>query len=172
MDIKKLIRDVPDYPKKGINFKDITSLLQNPDGFQFVIDHLFQRYSKSNLTQIVGIESRGFIFGAALAYKLNIGFVPIRKKGKLPCKTHKIEYELEYGSDCIEIHIDSLDKNDKVLILDDLIATGGTAIAAIDLVEKTNAKIVESCFIVDLFFLGGSNKILDKNFKSYSICTY
>ncbi|MFK8138129.1 MAG: adenine phosphoribosyltransferase [Bdellovibrionales bacterium] len=172
MDLSQFIRNVPDYPKKGIQFKDITTLLQNPVAFQFVVDQLEKRYSDQKLDVIAGIDSRGFIFGSALAYKMGISFVPIRKKGKLPAETISVEYQLEYGSDFLEIHRDSIKENDKVLIIDDLMATGGTMGAAIHLVESLEGNIVETFCVIDLPDLGGSKKVQTLNHKFYSMIEF
>ncbi|MEO8405574.1 MAG: adenine phosphoribosyltransferase [Chitinophagaceae bacterium] len=170
--IQSLIRNVPDYPIKGIMFKDITTLLKDAAGFKFTINEFVNRYRGMEIDKIAGIESRGFIFGAALAFELGIGFVPIRKKGKLPAETVGYDYELEYGTDRIEIHIDAIENGEKVLLVDDLIATGGTARAAIKLIEKMGGTIVESCFVVDLPFLGGSSGIKNSGHKIFSLCEY
>lgn len=155
------IRDVPDFPKPGIIFKDITTLLNNAKAFSLLMNHLKERYEPMELDFIAGIESRGFIFGSALAALLGVGFVPVRKKGKLPYTTVSEKYALEYGVDEIEIHIDAFrDKKDaKVLLIDDLIATGGTAEAAAKLIKKVGANLVEACFIINLTFLKGEEKI-------------
>ncbi len=157
------IRDIPDFPKKGINFKDITTLLKDREAFGFLMDHLEKRYKDLNLDFIAGIDSRGFIFGAPLADRLNIGFVPIRKAGKLPYTTIGEKYALEYGFDEVEIHIDAFEhkREDKarVLMIDDLIATGGTAKAAANLINQADAICVEACFIINLKFLDGEDKI-------------
>jgi adenine phosphoribosyltransferase len=154
------IRDIPDFPKKGIVFKDITTLLNNKEAYQTLMNHLEERYKEMNLEYIVGLDARGFIFGAALADRLNIGFVPVRKKGKLPYKTISTKYELEYGFDEVELHIDAFkNENARVLIIDDLCATGGTATAASKLVTETKANLVEVCFILNLTFLEGSKKV-------------
>ncbi len=159
--ISKSIRDIPDFPKPGIIFKDITTLLNDAKAFSLLIDHLAERYGARELDFIAGIESRGFIFGAALASKLNIGFVPVRKKGKLPYTTISEKYTLEYGVDEVEIHIDAFreKQNAKVLLIDDLIATGGTAEAAAKLINQAHAKCVECCFIINLTFLKGDEKV-------------
>lgn len=169
MPIKSKIRTIPDYPKKGIMFRDITTLIKDPVGFRLVIDNFTQRYIKGDLDfdVIVGIESRGFIIGGALSYTLGRGFVPIRKKGKLPGEKISHEYELEYGTDVIEIHKDSLKKGERVIIIDDLLATGGTALAAAALVEKLGGVVVEMAFIVDLPDVGGHKKITKKGYKVY-----
>jgi adenine phosphoribosyltransferase len=154
------IRDIPDFPKPGIVFKDITTLLNNPQAYKLLMDHLEDRYKDMNLDYIAGLDARGFIFGAALADRLNIGFVPIRKKGKLPGATICEKYELEYGFDELEIHLDAFPKqNANVLIIDDLCATGGTASAACKLVNDTKANLVEVCFIMNLTFLEGDKKV-------------
>lgn len=172
MNLKSKIRNIADYPKKGINFKDITTLISDPAAFNHVIDIFYERLKNKNIDKIVGIESRGFIFGSALAYKMKKGFIPIRKKGKLPAKTIKMSYELEYGSDEIEIHEDSLKKNERVVLVDDLIATGGTALASIKLLNKMNVIICDNIFLVDLCFLGGSDNIKKLGLECFSICIY
>lgn len=164
------IRDVSDFPKPGIVFKDITTLLNNKIAFNFLLDHLCKRYENCNIDFIAGIESRGFIFGAALAARLKIGFVPIRKPKKLPFMTISQKYSLEYGVDEVEIHVDAFRdvKNPKVLLMDDLIATGGTAIASFDLISHIEANCFEACFLIDLVQCGGS-KELRKKVNVYSI---
>lgn len=161
--IKKSIRTIPHFPKKGIMFRDITTLLQDPKAFKKTCDEFYERYKDKKIDVVVGIEARGFIFGAVLAYKLGVGFVPIRKPGKLPHKTVKEEYELEYGKDCIEIHEDAIKKGQNVLVVDDLIATGGTVGAAVKLIEKLGGNIVECCFVVELPELKGRDKIQGYN---------
>ncbi|WCL47567.1 adenine phosphoribosyltransferase [Leptospira sp. GIMC2001] len=171
--IKSKIRTIPDYPKPGIMFRDITSLLIDPEGLTLTIGTFVNRYQNSGITKVAGIEARGFIFGAALAFQLGVGFVPIRKKGKLPGLTVSQEYELEYGTDKIEIHKDAISKGDKILIMDDLVATGGTLGAAIQLVQKLDGEVFEAGVIVDLPDLGGSKKIEDDfKVKVYSICSF
>jgi len=171
--IKSAIRTIPDYPKEGIQFRDITTLLENPTAFRMSIDSLVHRYLDQNIQTIVGIEARGFIFGAALAYALGIRFVPIRKVGKLPHTTLKQAYQLEYGEDSIEIHTDSLEANERIVLIDDLIATGGTAAAAIALIRQLEGNIIESCFIVDLPDLGGSQKLQNAlNCPCFSVCEF
>ena len=172
MDFKSIIRDIPDYPKKGIIFKDITTLLKDPKAFQEVINVFYEKIKSQKIDKIIGIESRGFIFGAPLAYKLNVGFIPIRKKGKLPGETISVNYDLEYGTDQIEMHIDALKKGERVILIDDLIATGGTALAAIELINKMEAEIIENLFLIDLTFLGGSKSIKELGHKVFSICNY
>jgi len=155
--ILKSIRNIPDFPKPGILFKDITTLLSNPEAFNTLMDHLTNRYLGYDLDYIAGIDARGFIFGAILADRLGVGFVPVRKKGKLPYTTVAEKYSLEYGFDEVEIHIDAFDTKEgaKVLLIDDLIATGGTAKAAANLIDKVGAHCVEACFIMELSFLKG-----------------
>ncbi len=157
------IRDIKDFPKEGIIFKDITTLLNNKEAFEILMSHLEDRYKQYNLDYIVGLDARGFIFGAALATRLKIGFVPVRKKGKLPGATISEKYALEYGFDEVEIHLDAFNnsKDAKVLIIDDLIATGGTATAAAKLIKDTKADLVEICFILNLTFLDGVKKLKD-----------
>jgi adenine phosphoribosyltransferase len=170
MDFKSLIRDVPDFPKKGIVFKDITPLLKDPKGFQMVIGTLADRYKTKNINSIVAMESRGFIFGGALATQLGASFVPVRKPGKLPWKTLRETYDLEYGKDTLEIHEDSVGKGDRVLILDDVLATGGTAAATIKLVERAGGEVVEAAFVIHLSFLKGQEKL--KSTPFFSIIQY
>lgn len=174
MTIKSKIRTIPDYPKKGIMFRDITTLIKDPVGFRLMIDTLTQRYMHVGFQfdTIVGIESRGFIIGSALAYTLGKGFIPIRKKGKLPAEVVSQEYELEYGTDRIEIHKDALKKGERVLLIDDLLATGGTALAAAALVEQLGAKVVEMAFIVDLPDVGGKKKLTAKGYKVFALTEF
>ncbi len=174
MPIKSRIRTIPDYPKKGIMFRDITTLIKDPVGFRLVIDNFTQRYVKGDtrFDIIVGIESRGFIIGGALSYTLGMGFVPIRKKGKLPAETVKQEYELEYGTDIIEMHTDSISKGDRVLLVDDLIATGGTALASAELIEKMGGEIAEMAFIVNLPDVGGYEKLKAKNYNVFALTEF
>ncbi len=166
MEIKDLIRDVPDFPIKGIVFKDITTLLKDNHGFETTLDKLYNMCKNKGITKVIGVESRGFIFGGALAAKLGAGFVPIRKPGKLPAEKLSEEYTLEYGTDNIEIHTDALDNNDIVLIHDDLLATGGTMAAACKLVEKMGARIAQISFIIELDFLNGREKIKEYDVQS------
>jgi adenine phosphoribosyltransferase len=153
--LKDLIRTIPDYPKEGIMFRDITTLMQHPAGFRRTVDELVQPFAGSSITRVAGIEARGFILGGAVAHQLSIGFVAVRKKGKLPWQTISVEYELEYGTDEVEIHIDSVEQGDLILIIDDLIATGGTAAATTQLVRDAGGEVVGASFIVDLPDLGG-----------------
>ena len=159
MDLKRLIRDIPDFPKPGILFRDITTLLANPDALQHSIDLLEAQCADLKPDYIVGIESRGFLFGVPLAYRMNIGFAPVRKPGKLPAETYAAEYELEYGTDCLELHQDAFVPNSRVLVVDDLIATGGTAAATAKLIEKTGSKLVGFGFVVELTDLSGRQKL-------------
>lgn len=157
--IKSKIRDVPDFPREGILFKDITTVLRDPEAFKKSVDLLAKHYEKQKIDFIAGIEARGFIFGSALAYRLQKGFIPIRKPGKLPSKTERMSYELEYGIDSLEIHVDAVEPGKRVLIVDDLLATGGTAEAAIKLVKKIGGVIVGIAFVVELEFLKGRDKL-------------
>ena len=159
MDIAGLIRNVPDFPKPGIQFKDITTLLQHPEAFQHIIDGWKQRYADKNIRAIVGAEARGFIFGGALAYAMGVPFVPVRKPGKLPAETISESFELEYGTDTLEIHVDAVKKGDRVLLIDDLLATGGTMAAICALMERLGAEIVELAFVVELPPLKGRDKL-------------
>ncbi len=174
MPIKSKIRTIPDHPKKGIMFRDITTLIKDPVGFRLVIDGLTQRYVKGDVdfNIIAGIESRGFIIGGALSYTLCKGFVPVRKKGKLPAETVSHEYELEYGTDIIEMHRDAITKGDKVLLIDDLLATGGTALAAAALIEKLGGIVSEMAFIVNLPEVGGEKKIREKGYEIFSLTEF
>ncbi len=166
MELKDYIRSIPNFPKEGIIFRDITTLLRNPSAFSDAIDRFHERYKTKHIDFIASIESRGFIFGAALAYSLGVGFVPIRKKGKLPWKTISEEYELEYGTDVLEIHQDAVSPGNSVLIVDDLIATGGSIKAACNLIEKLKANIVEVAVVIELVDLGGREKIKPHNLFS------
>lgn len=159
MDLTKVIRTVPNWPKPGIMFRDITTLLTNPQAFCYCITKLKEQYQHKNITKIAGIESRGFIFGAALALEMNLPFILIRKKGKLPPPIIAQEYQLEYGTDKIEIHPDAISKNEKILIIDDLLATGGTMAAACNLIEKVGGNIVGCAFIINLPDLKGAEKL-------------
>ena len=159
-DLMNLIRTIPDFPKKGILFRDITPLLQNPKGFKEAIE-ILKKEIPPDVKKIVAVESRGFIFGGALAYACGIGFVPVRKPGKLPYRTIKFEYELEYGKDTLEIHIDGIEENEEVVIVDDLLATGGTALATAKLVEKCGGIVKKILFLIELEGLGGREKLAD-----------
>lgn len=168
--LKDHIRDIPDFPKEGIIFKDITTLLKDKDAFKKSVDLMAKKFRNKEIDLVVGIEARGFIFGAAVAYKLGKGFITVRKKGKLPYKTKSITYELEYGSDVMEIHEDALPKGSRVLIIDDLLATGGTIKAVSDLVKSQDAIIAGIAFLVELKFLKGKDKL--KGLPIYSIIKY
>ncbi|NQU65124.1 MAG: adenine phosphoribosyltransferase [SAR324 cluster bacterium] len=159
MNLKDKVRSIPNWPIEGVIFRDITTVLQDPAAFRYSIDLFYDRYKEMQIDKIVGIDARGFIFGAVLAYKLNLGFIPVRKKGKLPHKTISAEYDLEYGKDTVEMHEDAIVKGDRVLVVDDLIATGGTIAAAVELVQKLGGVIVECAFLVELPDLKGREKI-------------
>lgn len=169
-ELKKAIREVPDFPKKGILFRDITTLLKNAKAFHKAVDYIAHRYIDENIDYIVGIEARGFVMGSALAYKLAKGIVLVRKPGKLPSNTLKVTYDLEYGQDSLEIHKDAVKKGDKVLICDDVLATGGTVRATIELLEKLGANIVECAFLAELVALGGRERL--KEYKVFSLLQY
>ncbi len=159
MDIAALIRNVPDFPKAGIQFKDITTLIKDGPAFKHIIDGWKERYEGQNIDAIVGAEARGFIFGSALAYAMELPFIPVRKPGKLPAETIREEFELEYGTDAMEIHIDAISEGDRVLVVDDLLATGGTVAAIVKLMGKLGAEIVELVFVVELPPLKGRDKL-------------
>ena len=159
MDFKSTIRTIPDYPKAGIMFRDITTLLGNPRAFRRAVDEMVQPYAGMRLDKVAGIEARGFILGGAIAHQLSIGFVPVRKKGKLPYTVVGEDYALEYGTDRVEIHADAVQPGESVLLVDDLIATGGTAMAGIKLLERVGAKIAGCSFVIDLPELGGADKL-------------
>lgn len=169
-DLKSKIRDIPDFPKEGIIFKDITTLLKDKDAFKKSVDLLAQKFRKARIDLVVGVEARGFIFGAALAYKLNVGFVPVRKRGKLPAKTKSVTYDLEYGQDVLEMHEDAIAPGARVLIVDDLLATGGTVKAVCDLVKSEEGVIAGIAFLVELRFLKGKDKL--KDLPVYSVIKY
>lgn len=170
MELSKFIRDVPNFPKKGIIFKDLTTLLKNSEAFKEAINQLYTQVSKLEVDKVVAIESRGFIFGSLLAERLNAGFVPVRKPGKLPAEKISESYQLEYGIDSLEIHIDAINKGDKVLIHDDLLATGGTVEAVCKMIEKLGGEIVGILFLIELDFLRGRDKL--KKYPVYSIIHY
>ena len=169
-DLKDHIRDIPDFPKEGIIFKDITTLLKESQAFKKSIDLLVKKFKKEKIEYVVGVEARGFIFGAVIAYKLGAGFIPVRKKGKLPHKTKRISYALEYGTDELEIHEDAIVPKSRVLIVDDLLATGGTVKAVCDLVKGQGAQIAGVAFLVELSFLNGKSKL--KDLPVYSVIKY
>ncbi len=168
--LKSKIRDVPDFPKPGIVFKDITPLLSDVHSFQATIDALARRYADKGIDRVVAVESRGFIFGAALSYRIDAGFVPVRKKGKLPYKTESIEYALEYGTDKIEIHQDAIHAGSRILLIDDVLATGGTAKASCDLIQKMGGTLVECAFVIELGFLNGREKL--QGHEVFSLIAY
>lgn len=170
--LKAKIRTIPDWPKPGILFRDVTTLFKDAVGFNHLIDLLVEKYKNTVIDKVAGIEARGFIIGAALAHRLGIGFVPVRKKGKLPAETLQEEYEKEYGPDIIEIHKDAIEPGEKILLLDDLVATGGTALAACKLIKKAGGDIVECGFVVDLPELGGTKKIEDAGFKTFHLVEF
>lgn len=170
--IKEKIRAIPDYPKPGIMFRDITTLLQDARGFRKTVDEMVQPLAGTRIDKVVGIEARGFILGGAIAHQLSIGFVPVRKRGKLPWKTKSQEYQLEYGTDAMEIHIDAIQPNENILIVDDLIATGGTAEAAIKLIRAHQGNVVGCSFIVDLPELGGRKKLEALGVQVLSLCAF
>ena len=159
MDFSTIIRSIPDHPKPGIIFRDITTLLGNPRAFRSAVDQLVQPYAGVRIDKVAGIEARGFILGGAVAHQLSTGFIPVRKKGKLPWRVMGEDYALEYGSDRIEIHQDAVTRGDNIIVVDDLIATGGTAFAAVKLLERAGGKVVGCCFVIDLPELGGAEKI-------------
>ncbi|MEY8243664.1 MAG: adenine phosphoribosyltransferase [Gammaproteobacteria bacterium] len=172
MSIKSKIRTIENYPIKGVMFRDITTLLKDPEGLRDSINKLVDRYKDLNIDKIAAIESRGFIIGAPLAYLLNVGLVLIRKPGKLPAETIDQDYKLEYGTDRIEVHTDAIEKGEKVLIVDDLIATGGTAEATVRLVQKMKGDIVECCFIIDLPDIGGRERLENMGQKVFTLCEF
>jgi len=172
MPIKSRIRTIPHYPHKGIMFRDITTLLKDPIGLRTTIQEITNRYQELQIDKIVGIESRGFIIGAPVAYQLGLGFVPIRKQNKLPAETVGRDYQLEYGSDRIEIHVDAIQPGERVLLIDDLIATGGTAEAAVKLIRDMGGIVVECCFVIDLPDVGGRERLEKMDCKVYSLCAF
>ncbi len=172
MDLKKYIRSIPNYPKKGILFRDITTLIKNPDSFNFAIDKIVDISKKIKFDKISAIESRGFVFASVVSYKLKKPLIMMRKKNKLPAERHSVDFELEYGKSTIEVHKDSIDNGEKVLIIDDLIATGGTAEAGAKLVEISGGKVAGFIFIIDLFDLGGSKKLKEKSYFTESLIEF
>jgi len=172
MDLKKEIREIQDYPKEGISFKDITTLIKNPTAFNFVLNSIVDEFKDKGVTKVIGLEARGFIFGGAIAGRLNAGFVPVRKRNKLPYKVLSETYELEYGEDKIEMHEDALSKNDVVLIHDDLLATGGTALAALRMVERCEVKKVYFSFVCDLEFIDTPNKQILSRYNPHVLVKY
>ena len=172
MDLKKYIRSIPDYPKKGILFRDITTLIKNAEAFKFTNDKIIEISKNFEFDKVAAIESRGFVFAATLSYKLQKPFILLRKKNKLPAETHSIEIELEYGKATIEVHKDSISKGEKILIIDDLIATGGTAEAAAKLVEISKGSVAGFIFVINLFDLPGNNLLKDKGYKTHSLIEF
>jgi adenine phosphoribosyltransferase len=172
IDLKSLVRTIPDYPKKGILFRDITTLIEHPEGFRESVDRIAAAHAGRGITHVAGIEARGFIFGAGVAIALGVGFVPIRKKGKLPGETIGQNYALEYGVDTIEIHADVLGAEDSVLLVDDLIATGGTAIAAVGLLRRTGATVEDAAFVIDLPDLGGAARLRAEGLSVSSLIAF
>ena len=168
--LKELIRDIPDFPKEGIIFKDITPVLQNPAGLKEVVDKFSEHYANQNIDVIVGAEARGFLFGPAVAINLGAGFVPVRKPGKLPYETASKTYDLEYGTDTLEIHKDAVKAGDNVLMMDDLLATGGTMVASCELVESLGGKITGCAFLIELGFLNGKEKL--SQYDIFSLIQY
>jgi adenine phosphoribosyltransferase len=171
-DIKRYIRTIPDYPRPGVMFRDITTLLANLHAFRAAVDELVWPFLKSEIDYVAGIEARGFILGGAVAHVLGRGFVPIRKKGKLPYRVIGQEYSLEYGVDTIEIHADAIKPGDSVLLVDDLVATGGTATAAIDLIRRSGGDLIAAAFVIDLPELGGAGKLRDKGVKVHTLVSF
>ena len=165
MDLKKYIRSIPDYPKKGILFRDITTLIKDENAFAETINQIVERSKKFEFSKVAAIESRGFVFASAVSYLLKKPFILLRKKNKLPADVHSVDFNLEYGTATIEVHKDSIDEKDSVLIIDDLIATGGTAEAAAKLVEISKGKVAAFIFVINLFDLGGSNNLINKNYN-------
>lgn len=170
--IKSLIRTIPHYPKQGIMFRDITTLLKDPVGLRMLVDGLAEHYKNQKIDKVAGIEARGFIIGAALAYKLGVGFVPIRKSGKLPAETVGQEYALEYGADRVEIHIDAIEQHEQVLLVDDLIATGGTAEAAVALIRKLGGIVMGCGFVIDLPEIGGMQRLQALGLNTFALCEF
>lgn len=172
MTIKSLIRTIPHYPKPGVQFRDITTLLKDPLGLKVTVDELVKRYADQRIDKVVGIESRGFMVGAPLASQLGVGFVPVRKQGKLPAETLGHDYELEYGSDRVEIHTDAITPGERVLLVDDLVATGGTALAAATLISKLGGTLVECACVIDLVSLGGRKRLETAGIPLFALCEY
>lgn len=172
MPYKSLIRTIPNHPKEGVMFRDVTTLLRDPSGFRKAVDELIQPYAGGRIDAVAGIEARGFVFGGAAAHRLSVGFVPVRKKGKLPGETIGEDYELEYGVDRVEIHRDAIEPDSRVLLVDDLIATGGTAEAAIRLLRRTGAEIVGCSFVIDLPDLGGRKRVEDMGLEVLALCEF
>ena len=172
MNLKDFIRSIPDYPKKGILFRDITTLIENEDAFAETINQIVERSKKFNFTKVAAIESRGFVFASAISYILKKPFIMLRKKNKLPAEVHSVDFELEYGTATIEVHKDSINNKDSILIIDDLIATGGTAEAAAKLVEISNGKVAAFIFVINLFDLGGSDNLIKKKYHVENLINF
>lgn len=170
MDLKQKIRNIPDFPKKGVVFRDITTLVGDVEAFKYSVDRMVEYWRGKKIDAVLGAEARGFIFGGVMAYKLGVGFIPVRKPGKLPYRTCQVSYDLEYGKNILQIHIDAIKKGDKILIVDDLVATGGTAKAKAELVEKMGGEVVGFCFLIELEFLN-PRKIL-KDYDIFSLIKY
>lgn len=170
--VRNAIRSVPDWPKPGVIFRDITPVLQDPQSFRVLVDMFVYRYMRQRLDLVAGVDARGFILGSVLAYELNLGFVPVRKKGKLPFRTLAEEYTLEYGNASVEMHTDSVQPGQRVLLIDDLIATGGTLVAASKLLQRLGANVVEAAAIIDLPDLGGSQAVKDAGLPVYTVCSF
>ena len=172
MDLKEYIRSIPDYPKKGILFRDITTLIKNEKAFTYCIDQIVKKSKQFQFNKIAAVESRGFVFASAVSYILNKPFILLRKKNKLPAETHSIDFELEYGTATIEVHKDSINKEDSVIIIDDLVATGGTADAAAKLIKISNGKVAGFIFVINLFDIGGSDKLIKKGYKVENLINF
>ena len=172
MDLKKHIRSIPDYPKKGILFRDITTLIKNADAFKLTKDKIIELAKTIEFDKVAAIESRGFVFASTVSYKLNKPFILLRKKNKLPAEVHSVDFELEYGKATIEVHKDSIEKNEKILVIDDLIATGGTAEAAAKLIEISGGRVAAFIFVINLFDLPGNNLLKEKGYKTESLIEF
>ncbi|SFP34604.1 adenine phosphoribosyltransferase [Nitrosomonas cryotolerans] len=172
MPIKSRIRTIPHYPHQGIMFRDITTLLKDPVGLRLTIEKITNQYKEARIDTVVGIEARGFIIGTPVAFQLHTGFIPIRKKNKLPAKTAGRDYQLEYGSDRVEIHVDAIQQGNRVLLVDDLIATGGTAEAAVKLIEDMGGEVVACCFVIDLPDVGGRARLEKSGYEVFSLCEF
>lgn len=170
--LARLVRSIPDFPSRGILFRDVTTLLRDPAGFREVVALLADRYRPAGITRVAGIEARGFILGGAVAHAIGAGFVPIRKQGKLPAEVLGHDYTLEYGSDRVEIHRDAVGPTDRVLVVDDLIATGGTALAAIALLRQTGASVAASCYVIDLPDLGGADRVRAAGVEAHALMSF
>ena len=172
MDLKEYIRSIPDYPKKGILFRDITTLIKNEKAFAYCIDQIVEKSKQFKFNKIAAVESRGFVFASAVSYILNKPFILLRKKNKLPAETHSVEFELEYGKATIEVHKDSISQDDSVIVIDDLVATGGTANAAAKLIEISKGKVAGFIFVINLFDLGGKKLLENKGYKTFSLIDF